>query len=100
MVMVEASSRELAALMEAAIDRLPDGFREVFILKQVEGMATAEVAEVLGVSEAIVKTRFSRAHAMLRRELYHQANRAASHTFQFLRPRCDRVVAAVLARIL
>jgi RNA polymerase sigma-70 factor (ECF subfamily) len=95
-----ACSHDLAALLETAIDQLPDGFREVFILRQVEGMDTAEVAEVLGVSEAIVKTRFSRARAMLRRELYDRANVAAPHAFQFVQPRCDRVVAAVLARIL
>jgi RNA polymerase sigma-70 factor (ECF subfamily) len=95
-----AFSRELGVLMEAAIDRLPDGAREVFILRQVEGMDTAEVAAVLGVSEAVVKTRLSRARAALRRHLEDHANVAASNTFRFLRPRCDRVVAAVLARIL
>jgi RNA polymerase sigma-70 factor, ECF subfamily len=56
-----AFSRELGALIEAAIERLPDGAREVFILRQVEGMDTAEVAEVLGVNAAVVKTRLSRA---------------------------------------
>lgn len=95
-----AFSGELGALMETAIDRLPDGAREVFILRQVEGMDTADVADVLGVSEAVVKTRLSRARATLRRDLYDHANVAASNTFRFLRPRCDRVVAAVLARIL
>jgi RNA polymerase sigma-70 factor (ECF subfamily) len=95
-----AFSRELGKLMESAIDRLPDGAREVFMLRQVEGMDTAQVAEVLGVSEAVVKTRLSRARAALRRDLYDHANAAASNTFRFLRPRCDRVVAAVLARIL
>lgn len=95
-----AFSSELGALMESAIDRLPDGAREVFMLRQVEGMDTAEVAEALGISEAVVKTRLSRARAALRRDLYDHAQGAASNTFRFLRPRCDRVVAAVLARIL
>ncbi len=95
-----AFSRELGALMEMAIGRLPDGAREVFVLRHVEGMDTAEVAEVLGVSEAVVKTRLSRARASLRRDLYAHANIAASNTFRFLRPRCDRVVGAVVARIL
>src|SRR5262249_36253828 len=95
-----ALSSELGALMETAIDRLPDGAREVFMLRQVEGMDTAEVAAVLGISETVVKTRLSRARAALRRDLYDHAQGAASNTFRFLRPRCDRVVAAVLARIL
>jgi RNA polymerase sigma-70 factor (ECF subfamily) len=95
-----AFSRELGALMESAIDRLPDGTREVFILRMVEGMSTEEVAVALDVSEAVVKTRLSRARAALRRELSTQAEAASANSFRFLRPRCDRVVAAVLARIL
>jgi len=95
-----ASSRELGALMESAIDRLPDGAREVFVLRMVEGMSTDEVATALDVSEAVVKTRLSRARAALRRDLSAQTEAVASSTFRFLRPRCDRVVAAVLARIL
>jgi RNA polymerase sigma-70 factor (ECF subfamily) len=86
--------------MESAIDRLPDGAREVFILRMVEGMNTEEAAIALDVSEAVVKTRLSRARAALRRELSAQTEAAAANTFRFLRPRCDRVVAAVLARIL
>jgi RNA polymerase sigma-70 factor (ECF subfamily) len=95
-----AFSHELGALMESAIDRLPDGAREVFILRMVEGMNTEEAAIALDVSEAVVKTRLSRARAALRRELSAQTEAAAANTFRFLRPRCDRVVAAVLARIL
>lgn len=54
-----AYSNELGSLIEWAIDRLPDGAREVFILRQVEGMSTTEVADALDVSEAVVKTRLS-----------------------------------------
>src|ERR1044072_6674629 len=50
-----AISRELGGLVESAVDRLPDGTREVFMLRQVEGMSTEEVAETLNVSEAVVK---------------------------------------------
>jgi RNA polymerase sigma-70 factor (ECF subfamily) len=95
-----AFSRELGALMESAIDRLADGAREVFILRLVEGMSTEEVASALDVSEAVVKTRLSRARAALRRDLSAQTEGLASNAFRFLRPRCDRVVAAVLARIM
>ena len=63
----QAFSRELGALLERAIDQLPNGAREVFMLRQVEGMSTAEVAATLDVSEDVVKTRFSRARASLRR---------------------------------
>jgi RNA polymerase sigma-70 factor, ECF subfamily len=96
----QAFAAELGTLLESAIDRLPDGAREVFMLRQVEGMSTEEVAIALGVSEDVVKTRLSRARATLRRDLYERAGMVTSETFRFLRPRCDRVVAAVLARIL
>jgi RNA polymerase sigma-70 factor, ECF subfamily len=94
-----AIARELGTLLESAIDRLPDGMREVFVLRQLEGMRTDEVAETLSVSEAVVKTRLSRARGALRRDLSKQAGFAASNTYRFLGPRCDRVVHGVLARI-
>jgi RNA polymerase sigma-70 factor, ECF subfamily len=95
----QALSSELGALLERAIDRLPDGAREVFMLRQVEGMNTAEVATALELSEDAVKARFSRARAALRRDLSEQMGVASAGAFRFLRPRCDRVVAAVLQRI-
>lgn len=96
----QAFSRELGSILEHAIDRLPDGAREVFMLRQVEGLSTAEVAATLDVSEDVVKTRLSRARAALRRDLDAQVGMATSELFRFLRPRCDRIVTAVLARIL
>ena len=95
----QAFARELGRLMESAIDRLPDGSREVFMLREVEGMSTEEVAEALAVSESVVKTRLSRARAALKRDLRRHAGIAEANAFRFLRPRCDRVVAAVLARL-
>src|SRR5262245_55514111 len=56
----QAFSEELRRLLEWAIDTLPDGMREVFVLREVEGMSTAEVAAALDVSEDVVKTRLSR----------------------------------------
>jgi RNA polymerase sigma-70 factor (ECF subfamily) len=95
----DAATGELRALLESAIDRLPDGAREVFVLRQVEGLSTAETAESLGVSEDVVKTRLSRARAALRDDLMERTGATAPDVFRFYRPRCDRIVAAVLARI-
>ena len=95
-----ALARELGEFLESAVDRLPDGAREVFMLRQVEGMNTEETADVLGVTEAVVKTRLSRAKRAIRRDLHARAGIAAENSFRFLRPRCDRVVEAVLTRIL
>ena len=88
---------ELRGLLEGAIDALPDGMREVFMLREVEGLSTAEVAECLSVSEDVVKTRLSRGRAALRRLLLKHVGAAAPDAFRFYRPRCDRVVADVLA---
>jgi RNA polymerase sigma-70 factor (ECF subfamily) len=95
----QAFATELGKLVEAAVDTLPDGAREVFMLRDVEGLTTAEVSECLAVSEDVVKTRLSRARAALRRELYERAGLAAPTAFSFQRPRCDRIVAAVMERI-
>ena len=95
----QAFSHELAGLLEWAIDRLPNGMREVFVLREIEGLSTAEVADCLGVSEDVVKTRLSRGRAQLRQRLTERTGAAAAEAFRFYRPRCDRVVATVLARI-
>ena len=95
----QASANELGALLEWAIDRLPDGMREVFVLREVEGLSTMDVAACLDVSEDVVKTRLSRGRATLRRLLMERTGTTAPEAFRFYRPRCDRVVAEVLARI-
>ena len=94
-----AFSRELGALLETGVDALADGCREVFVLREVEGMSTLETAQVLGVSEDVVKTRLSRAKAALRRYLLDRAGFGAASAFTFHQSRCDRVVAAVFERI-
>ena len=95
----QAFTWELRGLLEWAVDRLPDGMREVFMLREVEGLSTTETAEALSVSEDVVKTRLSRGRAALRRLLLDRTGATAAEAFRFYRPRCDRVVDHVLARI-
>ena len=94
-----AYTLELAAQIEAAVATLPDTFRGVFMLRDVEGLTTNETAACLGLNEVTVKTRLHRARALLRRALTMQLGAAASSAFQFHAPRCDRVVAGVFARL-
>jgi RNA polymerase sigma-70 factor (ECF subfamily) len=94
-----AFAAELRGLLESAIDQLPDGAREVFMLRDVDGLSTAEAAQCLDVTEDVVKTRLSRARAALRHDLLTRVGGATADAFRFMQPRCDRVVAAVLARI-
>jgi RNA polymerase sigma-70 factor (ECF subfamily) len=58
--------RRLAEKALAAIDRLPDNYREAFVLRDLEEMTTAQVAEVLGLEPAAVRQRVHRARMMLR----------------------------------
>jgi RNA polymerase sigma-70 factor (ECF subfamily) len=71
----------------------------VFILRAVEEMNGEEVAACLGIPEATVRSRFFRARAMLRSSLASQVDHAIEAAFSFDGARCDRVVAAVLARL-
>lgn len=96
----EAFGRELGTIIESAIDRLGDGSREVFMLRQVQGLSTAETAAALGVSEDVVKTRFSRARHALQNDLLTRVGGASTEAFTFGQSRCDAVVARVLAVIL
>lgn len=94
-----AYASELRHLLEAAVDRLPDGSREVFVLREVQGLTTTETAQVLGIADDAVKTRLSRAKRALRHELTAALGDAGRAAFQFEQTRCDRIVAAVFARI-
>lgn len=95
----QASTTELRGLLEWAIDQLPDGTREVFMLREVDGASTAETAACLGLTEDVVKTRLSRGRAVLRRALLERTGATVPDVFRFYRPRCDRVVSRVLERI-
>jgi RNA polymerase sigma-70 factor (ECF subfamily) len=95
----QAVQGELRSLLEAAITSLPPGYRAVVMLREVEGLSTAETADCLGLREDAVKTRLHRARALLREELYERAGVSAPAAFSFHLTRCDRVVSAVFARL-
>ena len=90
---------EMRSLLERAVQSLPDDYRAVLMMRDVEGMSTAETAECLNISEQNVKVRLFRARAMIRRQLFERAGAASSKAFLFLGARCDRIVENVLSRI-
>lgn len=92
----QAYDRELSGLLENAILALSEDYRVVFILRDVEAMTTEETAECLHLTQENVKVRLHRAHAALRKQLYAAVGTAAPRCFQFLAPRCDRVVRNVV----
>lgn len=86
-------------ILEQSIDALPEVFRTVFVLRAVEEMSNEEVAHSLGIPEATVRTRFFRARSQLRTALMQEVDLAFESVFSFDGVRCDRIVAAVIARI-
>jgi RNA polymerase sigma-70 factor, ECF subfamily len=95
----ETALNEIRGLLEQAIDALPEPFREVFVLRQVEGLSVEETALVLSLPPDTVKTRLHRARMRLRRALQHQLAPALKGTFPFDGKRCQRLTAAVLRRL-
>ena len=95
-----ASSRELSQLLERVLDSLPQDYRTILMLREVEGLSTAETAFALSVSDDVVKTRLHRAKRLARETLDAWTEEHAGKAFLFHAPRCDRVVAFVLKVVL
>jgi RNA polymerase sigma-70 factor, ECF subfamily len=90
---------ELRRLLEKKIDALPERFRTVFVMREVEDMTVEETAECLSIPPATVRSRFFRARALLRDALARDIDLASSELFGFAGERCDRIVAGVLAAL-
>jgi RNA polymerase sigma-70 factor (ECF subfamily) len=95
----QAAGSELRQAMEREVEALPDAFRTVLVLRDVEGLSTAETAASLDISEDLVKTRLHRARTMLRDNLYRRAGVTLRSIYAFGNERCDRVVEGVMGRI-
>lgn len=92
-----AINNELRNHLERMIDALPEKYRTVYIMREIENMNTVETANCLNLTESNVKVRLNRAKEMLRENLisvYQDVD-----AFQFLGARCDRIVNAVMKRI-
>jgi RNA polymerase sigma-70 factor (ECF subfamily) len=90
---------ETRRMLERRIDELPVAFRTVFVMREVEEMSVEETARCLSISPATVRTRLFRARALLRESLARDIDTATGDVFAFAGARCDRIVAAVLARL-
>ena len=95
----QASNAEIRRLLEEAVERLPDSYRIVFMLRDVEEMSTSDAAEALEITEENVKIRLHRARVLLRKRLYARAGIERKEAFNFNAVRCDRVVKNVFERI-
>jgi RNA polymerase sigma-70 factor (ECF subfamily) len=90
---------QVRAVLEQAIDQLPDAFRAVFVARIVEGMSVEETADLFGLRPETVKTRLHRARVLLRSELDRQLGPALTSSFPFGGPRCERMTEIVVQRI-
>lgn len=95
----DVAAREMGAMLERTIDRLPEIYRVVFVLREVEEMGTAETAACLGITEETVRVRLHRARHMLQESLTEALGSAGVGVFRFAGERCDRIARAVLGRI-
>jgi RNA polymerase sigma-70 factor (ECF subfamily) len=84
--------------LEHAIDRLPEVFRTVFVLRAIEELSGVEVAACLGLNDTTVRTRLYRAQQKLTPGLVRQVRAEAFNLFS-LGERLDRVVSGVLGRL-
>ena len=94
-----AASGELRRLLEAAVDALPDEFRAVFVLREVEGLSTLETAACLAIRPETARTRLHRARRLLQESLGQRLLPLSPSLFRFDGERCDQIVAQVLARL-
>lgn len=94
-----AARDQIRHLLEGAIDALPEPFRVVFILREIEECSVEETARALELKPETVKTRLFRARRLLRAALHDSLASTLADAFPFLGPRCDRITNAVMVRV-
>ena len=94
--MQDLMNKELSTMLETAIAGLPEQYRTVFILREIEELSIRETGQVLDITEANVKVRLNRAKTMLLGEL---KGYIKGHVYAFHLTRCDRIIAAVMGKI-
>ena len=90
---------QLRQLLEREIDDLPDGFREVFVLRVVEDMSVGETAQTLDLSPQTVKSRLHRARAKIQNSIKSQLTAESLKVFPFAGEHCDRITANTLEKL-
>jgi len=94
-----ATGAQLRDFLEQAVLDLPEQYRTVVMLRDIEELSTAETAEALDLTEENVKVRLHRGHGMIRNWLFERIGSGAKEAFPFMGARCDNVVQRVLDRL-
>jgi RNA polymerase sigma-70 factor (ECF subfamily) len=95
----DAARAQIRRILERAVDELPEPFRLVFILREVEELSVEETASHLNLKAETVKTRLHRARRRLREALDAQLADVMVGAYPFLGARCARITEAVLRRL-
>ena len=95
----DAARAQIRGLIEHAVDDLPEAFRIVFIMRDIEECSIEETAANLDLKPETVKTRLHRARRLLREALDARLASTMVEAFPFLGARCGRITEAVLARL-
>jgi RNA polymerase sigma-70 factor (ECF subfamily) len=95
----DAARGQIRRILEGAVDALPEPFRLVFILREVEELSAEETAIHLNLKVETVKTRLHRARRRLRDALDAQLADVMVGAYPFLGARCERITQAVLQRL-
>jgi RNA polymerase sigma-70 factor (ECF subfamily) len=90
---------QVRKLLENAVAELPDDFRTVFVLREIEGLSGDETAEVLGIPTATVKTRLFRSRRRLQEILAPEVANALNGTFPFAGSDCAALTEQVLKKL-
>lgn len=90
-------NRELGKVIEQAVERIPEKYRLVFSLREINGLNVSETAKVLDISGINVKVRLNRAKAILRKEL--EKSYAPMELYEFNLVYCDAMVNRVMKEI-
>jgi RNA polymerase sigma-70 factor, ECF subfamily len=93
---VTAAREQVRKLLEQAVAALPDPFRTVFVLREIEGMSSEETAETLGLPVATVKTRLFRSRRRLQEMLAPEVKNVLSGTYPFAGADCAALTERVL----
>jgi RNA polymerase sigma-70 factor, ECF subfamily len=94
-----ASGAQLREFLEQAVLDLPEQYRTVVMLRDIEELSTAETADALDLTVENVKIRLHRGHGMIRNWLFERIGANAREAFPFMGVRCDRVVQGVFDRL-
>lgn len=88
---------ELNSVIEKSLLHIPEDYRTVFLLREINGLSVLETAEILNITESNVKTRLSRAKSLLRKEIEKTYNK--EEIFEFNLIYCDAMVERVMQKI-